>query len=95
MPEKRPLEWSPHSQRDIEAIRDYIVPDNPVAAQSVIAGIRKAANSLRDFPMLGHVGKRRGTRELVLARYPYILVYRLAPAKISIVAVLHQSRQYP
>ena len=95
MPEKRPLEWSPHSQGDIEAIRDYIALDNPVAAQSVIAEIRKAANSLRDLPMLGHVGKRPGTRELVLARYPYILVYRLAPAKISIVAVLHQSRQYP
>ena len=95
MSEKRPLEWSPRSQRDIEAIHDYIALDNPVAAQSVIAEIRKAANSLRTLPMLGHVGKCPGTRELVLARFPYTLVYRLAPAKISIAAVLHQSRQYP
>ena len=95
MSEKRPLEWSPRSRGDIEAIRDYIALDNSVAAQSVITEIRKAAHSLRTLPMLGHVGKRPGTRELVLVRYPYTLVYRLAPARISIIAVLHQSRQYP
>ena len=70
MPDKRSIEWSPLSQRNVEAIRDYIALDNAVASRSVIAGIRKAAYSLRDFPMLGHVGRRAGTRELVLARYP-------------------------
>jgi len=70
MPEKKPLEWSPKSQRNIEFIRDYIAADNPTAAQSVIDEIRRAADNLRSFPMIGHEGKRAGTRELVLDEIP-------------------------
>ncbi len=95
MPEKKPLEWSPRSRRNIEFIRDYIAPENPSAAQSVLDEIRNTADSIRNFPSIGHVGKRKGTRELVLQKYPYTIVYRLTPKKIGIVAVLHQSRQYP
>ena len=90
MPEKKLLEWSPRAQRNIEAIRDYITPDNPVAARSVLDEICQAAERLRDFPMLGHPGRRSGTRELVLTRYPYILIYRLTQKRIGIVTVLHQ-----
>jgi plasmid stabilization system protein ParE len=93
MPEKKLLEWSPRSQRNIEHIRDYIAADNPAAAQSVLDAIRRAADGLRGFPMLGHVGQREGTRELVMTQYPYSLVYRLTPKKIGIVAVVHQSRK--
>ncbi|OGB26380.1 MAG: hypothetical protein A3I66_05925 [Burkholderiales bacterium RIFCSPLOWO2_02_FULL_57_36] len=94
MPEKKPLEWSPRAQRNIESIRDYIAVDNPVAAQSVLGEIRRVAESLRNFPMMGHAGERVGTRELVLSKYPYTLIYRLTPKKIGIVAVTHQSRKY-
>jgi plasmid stabilization system protein ParE len=48
-----------------------------------------------DFPMLGHVGRRLGTRELVLSKYPYTIVYRLTVKKIIIAAVIHQSRKNP
>lgn len=95
MPEKKPLEWSPRSRRHIEFIRDYIAADNPVAAQSVLDEIRRAAENLCNFPMLGHVGQRAGTRELVLSKYPYTLVYRLTTKKIGIVAVMHQARKNP
>lgn len=95
MPEKKPLEWSPRSQRNIESIRDYIAADNKVAAQSVLDEIRRAADGLRNFPAIGHAGQRPGTRELVLPKYPYTLIYRITPKKIGIVAVLHQRVKYP
>jgi toxin ParE1/3/4 len=95
MPEKKPLEWSPRSRRNVESIRDHIAADNPVAAQSVLDEIRRTAEGLGGFPMLGHVGQRAGTRELVLPKYPYIIVYRLTAKKIGIVAVTHQSRKTP
>ena len=60
MPEKKPLEWSPRAQRNIESIRDYIAVDNPVAAQSVLGEIRRVAESLRNFPMMGK-GLGRGS----------------------------------
>ncbi len=90
---KRPLEWSPRSQRNIESIRDYIAADNPPASARVVAELIKAAEDLPNFPLLGHTGRRTGTRELVLTRYPYTIIYRLTREKIAIVAVLHQSRQ--
>lgn len=94
MPEKKPLEWSPLSRRHIKNIQEYIAADNPAAAGEVIAEIKETAESLMRFPMLGHPGRRVGTRELVLARYPYTLIYRLTPRKIGIVAVLNQSKRW-
>lgn len=95
MSEKKPLEWSPRSRRNIESIRGYIAADNPVAAQSVLDEIRRAAEGLSGFPLLGHVGQRSGTRELVLSKHPYTIVYRLTSNKIGVVAVVHQSRKNP
>jgi toxin ParE1/3/4 len=95
MPEKKQLEWSPRSRRNIEFIRDFIAPENPSAAQSVLDEIRNTASSLQEFPAIGHTGKRKGTRELVLRKYPYTIIYRVTAKKIGIVAVLHQARQYP
>jgi addiction module RelE/StbE family toxin len=95
MPEKKQLEWSPRSRRNIEFIRDFITPENPSAAQAVLDEIRNTANSLKEFPSIGHIGKRKGTRELVLRKYPYTIVYRVTSKKVGIVAVVHQARQYP
>ncbi len=94
MPKKRPLEWTLRSQSNIESIRERIAADNPAAAQEVLAELRKTANSLRDFPMLGRGGRNSGTREIVLGRYPYIIVYRLVARKVRILTVVHQSQQY-
>lgn len=93
MGEKRLLEWSIRSSANVVDIRDYIASDNPQAAQKVLDEIRRAANSLRDFPMLGHMGRRAGTRELVMPRSPYLIVYRLDVKKVRVVAVVHQSRK--
>lgn len=95
MGEKRLLEWSIRSSANVADIRDYIANDNPQAAQNVLSEIRRVANSLCAFPMLGHVGRRAGTRELVVTRYPYLIVYRLSPKKAHILAVVHQSRKHP
>jgi plasmid stabilization system protein ParE len=47
----------------------------------------------RDFPLIGHQGRRSGTRELVLTKYPYILIYRVTVTKIIVAAVLHQRQK--
>ena len=38
---------------------------------------RSAANRLREFPHLGHVGDEPGTREWVTRGLPYVIVYRI------------------
>lgn len=92
---KKRLEWSIRSSVNVESIRDYIESENPAAAQNVLTEIRATAYSLRDFPMLGHPGQRAGTRELVLSRYPYTIVYRLSADRVRVIAVTHQSKKHP
>jgi toxin ParE1/3/4 len=93
MSEKKLLEWSIRSSINVVEINDYLIGKNPVAAKRVLDEIRLVANEIRDFPMIGRAGRRRGTRELVLPHYPYTLIYRLTEIKVLIVAVVHQSRQ--
>jgi toxin ParE1/3/4 len=95
MNEKKQLEFSVRSIANLEAIQLHIAADNPVAASQVIESVASAADKLMDFPMLGHVGRRLGTRELVLPKYPYTIVYRLTVKKVIIAAVIHQSRRNP
>ena len=92
---KKQLEYSARFVANMEAIRMYIDSDNPGAANRVLQAVLSTAEELADFPALGHVGKRAGTRELVLSKYPYTIIYRLALKKINIVAVVHQSRRHP
>ena len=94
MQSKKRLEWSKRAEKRLDAIYDYIALDNSKAAKSVSIYLLESALSLVDFPEVGHAGKREGTRELVLLRYPYTLVYRLSATRIVIVAVVHQRQKH-
>jgi plasmid stabilization system protein ParE len=88
------LEWSARSVSNLAAIKGYISDDNPIAAELVIRSILSTADNLPEFPMLGPIGQRSGIRELVLAKYPYTIIYRLTVNKVFVVAVLHESRKH-
>ncbi|MDD2915899.1 MAG: type II toxin-antitoxin system RelE/ParE family toxin [Gallionella sp.] len=92
---KKQLEWSILASADVLQIEDHIAAENPLAAKKVTSEILDVAQNLRAFPMLGHLGRRAGTREIVIPHYPYFISYRLTPKKVIVLAVLHQSRQYP
>jgi plasmid stabilization system protein ParE len=46
-------------------------------------------------PFAGPEGRVKGTRELVVARTPYIVAYRIHEAEIQILAVLHGAQRWP
>lgn len=91
---KKRLEFSHGSIADMEAIKKYISADNPKAAERVINRMIEAADQLIDFPMMGRTGRKVGTRELIIPKYPYLMVYRLTAAKIIVIAVAHQSKKH-
>lgn len=95
MSARRQLDFTARAIRDIAGIEAYIMADNPRAAEKAVATIYKASEQLEINPTLGHEGRCSGTRELVLARYPFTVVYRLTANKIRVLTVLHQSRKYP
>ena len=61
----------------------------------MIRKIQAGVEQLEGFPMLGYGGRVLGTRELVIANTPYIVIYRVKGNTIEILRVLHHSRQYP
>ena len=66
------LAWSNRATTDRLAIFIWIAEDNPQAAADVDDRIEAAAQRLKDFPNSGRPGRIEGTRELVIARNPYI-----------------------
>ena len=87
--------WRRAALNDLEAIREFIAQDNPRAATRIFAAIKAAIDPLADHPNLGRPGRVEGTRELIVANLPYIVVYRVAEGVVRVLAVIHTSRQWP
>ena len=90
------LIWSPESIHDLIALRAYIAEHDPAAAKRIALHILYCVEHLlSENPKLGAAGRVPGTRELVIAKTPYIVPYRLRGSTIEIVRVYHSSRRWP
>jgi toxin ParE1/3/4 len=87
--------WGRRASGDVDAIADFIAQDSKSASRRVAEYIRRAGNSLSTFAHRGRPTHRLGVRELVLSRYPYVIVYELVEREVRILGVLHQSRDRP
>ncbi len=86
------VRWTESASKDIRGITRYIRKDNPAAARAVAKAILDAADSLSTFPFKGREGGIAGTRELVVSRLPYIMVYRVTMTAIHILHIYHGAR---
>ncbi len=77
---------------DLEAITNYLHLHYPSFANSTIQRLYAAAFSLKRFPFAGRVGKKSGTRELVLAPLPYLLIYEVDEDWIHVLRFMHTSQ---
>ena len=92
---KLQLVWLPLALNDLEAIRDYIYPDNPKAAQDMVRRVFEAVKLLPEAPAIGRPGRVVSTRELVVDRTPYIVPYRVKEDRVEILRVYDARRQWP
>jgi toxin ParE1/3/4 len=91
---KKPLEWSKRADNDLDGIiRFYAETASPQVAAMARETILKAAYRIENDPVIHRAG-RRGTRECVLKKFPYIVIYRIKPTGRKIVRVLHQAKEY-
>jgi len=88
------IEWSPEASADFSAIVAYIHEQNPAAASRVAHTLYDSVASLAEFPNRGRLGRIDGTRELVLAPLPFIVIYRVR-GSIEVARVLHGSQRWP
>ncbi len=90
------IEWSAHAVADLEAIAAYIEQDrNLETANRVARTIYDAVQSLRTLPHRGRAGRIDNTRELVMARLPYLVVYRVFADRVLILNIVHGARRWP
>lgn len=89
------IRWSPEAAVDFAGIVEYIRLENPSAAQKIAHAIYDSIVSLEDFPRLGRTGSVDGTRELVLAPPPFIVVYPIKDDALEIARILHGSQRRP
>jgi toxin ParE1/3/4 len=62
--------WTDEAERWLKDIRDYIVQDNPAAADKVISGIYQRAQILLEFPEVGYKYRSEPEGDI------HILLYR-------------------
>jgi toxin ParE1/3/4 len=81
--------WSPLALARLQEIRAYVALDKEEAAERLAIRIVAAVEVLREYPQLGRTGREGGTRELVVGKTPYVIVYRVRAKRIVITTIWH------
>jgi toxin ParE1/3/4 len=89
------LVWSRAAMRDLDELAAYIGMENERASELVEGRIHEEAKLLSRFPRSGRLGRVPETRERVVGRTPYILVYRIVSGRIRVLRVYHSARKWP
>lgn len=87
--------FSPEAEQDLAEIFDFILEDNPDAAQGMLIRIQNTINNLAEHPHLGRAGRIPKTRELVIADTPFIVPYQVSRNRLEILRVYHAARKWP
>lgn len=88
------LKWKRQAQADLLVIVAYIAQDNPDSAEKLADEVEAKAEKLRTHPNLFRVGRKRGTRELVVHEN-YLVIYRVIGDTVEIMRVKHATQQWP
>jgi toxin ParE1/3/4 len=89
------IKWTSLAELQAGEIHRYTAVDNIAAADRQLDLVLESIYGLSLFPEKGRVGRVHGTRELVVPRTPYIVVYRSRESIIQILAILHGARRWP
>ena len=87
--------WLRRALLDLEDAYSYVAADNPVSARRLVEQIEEGVSQLSRHPKLGRAGRVPGTRELVIAGTPFLVIYQLEADQTAILTVLHSARRWP
>jgi addiction module RelE/StbE family toxin len=92
---RRRIAWLFEARRDLANQLDYVAERNPGAALRLDSVVHASVRKLIRLPEIGRRGRVAGTRELVVPRTPYIVIYRVGGDVVSILRVLHGAQDWP
>ncbi|ANL36726.1 toxin-antitoxin system toxin RelE/ParE family protein (plasmid) [Rhizobium phaseoli] len=85
------VKWLHQALLDREGQIRHIFSQNPQAAIAMDDVIRHQAKMLADHPEAGRSGRLQGTKELVIPRTAFLLIYRIdrKAQRVEILRLLH------
>ena len=90
------VRWTKPAANDMAQICDYTESRfGAVQARRAALAIYDAADSLRDMPNRGRVGRKPNTREITAVGLPFVIIYRVGKEAVEIARVLHGAQQWP
>lgn len=89
------VRWSEAAANDLAQIADYLREHNPGYVPSTVREIYESIRSLKSFPNRGRLGRKPGTRELVLGRLPYLVVYQVQLEAVVVLRICHAAQNRP
>jgi toxin ParE1/3/4 len=91
------VRWTHSARRDYRNIIEWLGDRSPAAATRVAEAVDNRLAMLATMPRMGRVGRSEGTRELVISRTPYIVVYQFDEAydRIVVLRLLHAAQRWP
>jgi len=88
--------WSARAVTDLQNISNYIEEATSLqSANRITRSIYNAAHSLSSLPGRGRLGQTANTRELLVPKLPYRIVYRPFRERVLILNVVHAKQQWP
>jgi toxin ParE1/3/4 len=87
--------WTRRALSHLKALHDFISIDTPKNAALVSRRILETVQLLESQPEIGRPGRRVGTRELVIPKTPFIVIYRVRKGALRLLSVLHGSQKWP
>lgn len=89
------VSWNEGARRELDRAILYVGRDSPKAALTIFEEVISQTRLLADHPFKGRKGRQPGTRELVILRTPYLVVYRVSAKAVTVLRVLHGAQRWP
>lgn len=87
------IKWALTAQEDLKSILQYFINEqDEETGQELVTSLFGSTARLANFPFSGKPGEIQDTRELVLPKLSYILVYKVNNTTVEIISVLHTSK---
>ena len=87
--------WSATSVRHLQDVVSYLEGESSNLAVTTRRRILETKRRISQMPNSGRIGRVAGTREAVVQRTPYIVVYRIKEKTVEILGIWHTSRLWP
>jgi toxin ParE1/3/4 len=87
------VRYTLRARSDLQAIIEYIVERNPVAALNVKRAMNRTLELIGQYPEGGRRIGEQGTRVLPVGRYPYLIYWSVEAGEAWIVHIRHASRR--